>query len=90
MHLEKMKKNSKKKTISNSQMWKDLDSMLSYEHIRGCLSFSYVPGHSGDPGNEAADRAARLGADAELTPEFGVGEWEEYLSVIQKCSKLHE
>lgn len=83
-------KNSKKKTISNSQMWKDLDSMLSYEHIRGCFSFSYVPGHSGDPGNEAADRAARLGADAELTPEFGVGEWEEYLSVIQKCSKLHK
>lgn len=82
-------KNSKKKKISNIQMWKDIDSMLSYEHIRGCVSFSYVPGHSGDPGNEAADKAARLGA-RRTTTEFGWGEWQEFLSIIQRCSKMHE
>jgi ribonuclease HI len=81
-------KNSKKKTISNLEMWKDLDTMLSYGHLRGCFSFSHVSGHSGDPGNDAADLAARLGANNELTPEFGVGEWEEYLSTISGCSKL--
>ena len=81
-------KNSKKKTISNLEMWKDLDQMLSYEHLRGCFSFSHVSGHSGDPGNDAADLAARLGANNELSHEFGVGEWEEYLSTISGCSKL--
>ena len=82
-------KNSKKQTISNIEMWKDLNDMFSYEHLRGCFSFSYVPGHSGDPGNDAADAAAKLGADAELTPEFGVGEWHEFLSIILKCGLLH-
>ena len=81
-------KNSKKKKISNIEMWKDLDSMLSYEYLRGCFSFSYVPGHSGDPGNDAADEAARLGASDELSHEFGVGEWEDYLSTVQRCSLL--
>jgi len=78
-------KNSKKKTISNLQMWKDVDLLLSYGHLKGCFSFSHVPGHSGDPGNDAADGAARLAADKELSHEFGVGEWSDYMSTLANC-----
>jgi ribonuclease HI len=83
-------KNSKKKTISNLQMWKDLDLMLSYGHLRGCVSFSYVPGHSGDPGNETADEAARLAADGQMEGEFGVGDWSEYMSCLANCVENDE
>ena len=40
-------------------MWKDLDAVLSYGHLRGVFSFYHVAGHSGNPGNDAADEAAR-------------------------------
>ena len=73
-------KNSKKKPISNMQMWKDLDSVLSYGHLRGCFTFSHVPGHSGDPGNDLADEAARNAVeDGEIVPEAGWKEFEELL-----------
>ena len=78
-------KNSKKKTISNLQMWKDLDLMLSYGHLKGCFSFSHVPGHSGDPGNDAADEAARLAASGQMDEQFGIGEWSEYMSTLANC-----
>ena len=52
-------KNSKKQPIANLQMWKDLDAVLSYGHLRGVFSFYHVAGHSGNPGNDAADEAAR-------------------------------
>jgi len=73
-------KNSKKKPISNMQMWKDLDAVLSYGHLRGCFTFSYVPGHSGDPGNNAADQAARDGVDNGTTiPENA---WKELMDML--------
>tara|TARA_B100001113_G_scaffold349631_1_gene345328 strand:- start:9388 stop:10068 length:681 start_codon:yes stop_codon:yes gene_type:complete len=56
-------KNSKKKLISNLQMWKDLDAVLSFGHLRGVFSFYHVAGHSGNPGNDAADEAARKASD---------------------------
>ena len=40
-------------------MWKDLDTLLSFGHLRGVFSFYHVAGHSGNPGNDAADEAAR-------------------------------
>jgi len=77
-------KNSKKKPISNMQMWKDLDAVLSYEHLRGCFTFSYVPGHSGDPGNDAADKAAREGVDNGTTvPEDA---WKEIMDMLESLS----
>ena len=66
-------------------MWKDVDLLLSYGHLKGCFSFSHVPGYSGDPGNNAADGAARLAADNELSHEFGVGEWSDYMSTLANC-----
>lgn len=73
-------KNSKKKPISNMQMWKDLDSVLSYGHLRGCFTFSHVPGHSGDLGNDLADEAARDAVeDGEIIPEEAWKEIEELL-----------
>jgi ribonuclease HI len=77
-------KNSKKKPISNMQMWKDLDSVLSYGHLRGCFTFSHVPGHSGDPGNDAADHAAREGVDNGTTiPE---DTWREMMDMLASLS----
>ena len=52
-------KNAKKQPIANLQMWKDLDTVLSFGHLRGVFSFYHVAGHSGNPGNDAADEAAR-------------------------------
>jgi len=66
------------------QMWKDLDAVLSYEHLRGCFTFSYVPGHSGDPGNDAADKAAREGVDNGTTvPEDA---WKEIMDMLESLS----
>ena len=78
-------KNSKKKPISNMQMWKDLDSVLSYGHLRGCFTFSHVPGHSGDRGNDLADEAARTAMeDGEIVPEDGWKQFEELLEEVKK------
>ena len=78
-------KNSKKKPVSNMQMWKDLDSVLSYGHLRGCFTFSYIPGHSGDPGNDLADEAARNAVeDGEIVPEAG---WKELELLLEEAKQ---
>ena len=45
------------------QMWKDIDAVLSLGTLEGALLLPHVPGNSGDPGNDAADKAAREGVD---------------------------
>ena len=78
-------KNSKKKPISNMQMWKDLDSVLSYGHLRGCFTFSHVPGHSGNSGNDLADEAARNAVeDGEIIPDEA---WSEYMALLKTASQ---
>ena len=86
-------KNSKNKPIANMQMWKDMDAMLSFGHNRGVFSFFYVPGHSGDKGNDAADFAAVLAAknvdgreahaQGVLRMPFNPEAWDEYMTLLK-------
>tara|TARA_B100001778_G_C18555031_1_gene614895 strand:- start:161 stop:805 length:645 start_codon:yes stop_codon:yes gene_type:complete len=78
-------KNSKKKPIANMQMWKDLDNMLDYEHLRGVFSFYHVAGHSGDDGNDAADEAANFGAEMALSGKTVLTEadWAEFVEFVE-------
>ena len=78
-------KNSKKKPIANMQMWKDLDIMLDYEHLRGVFSFYHVAGHSGDDGNDAADEAANRGAERALSGKTVLTEadWAEFVKFVE-------
>ena len=78
-------KNSKKKPIANMQMWKDLDNMLSYEHLRGVFSFYHVAGHSGDIGNDCADEAANFGAEMALrnATVLTAADWAEFVKFVE-------
>jgi ribonuclease HI len=46
----------------NEDLWKGLDFIIQ-KHLRAGtkLEFGYIPGHSGDPGNDHADRLANMG-----------------------------
>lgn len=48
------------KPVKNSDLWKEIDTVVQAH--RGSLHFEHVKGHSGDPGNEAADSLAVAGA----------------------------
>jgi len=48
-----------KKPIKNIELWKELDELRD-EHT---IKWNWVKGHSGDPGNEAADMLANRGID---------------------------
>ena len=57
-------KNSSKKPVANMDLWRELD----VEAARHAVSWRWVKGHSGDPGNERADQLANMAIDA-LTAE---------------------
>ena len=52
-------KTSNKKPVKNRDLWQALDAAAS----RHELSWRWVKGHSGDPGNEEADALANQGID---------------------------
>ncbi len=55
-------KTAAKKPVKNQDLWQALDAETARHEIR----WMWVKGHSGDDGNEEADRLANLGID-ELT-----------------------
>jgi len=52
-------KNSQKKPVKNSDLWKLLDE----QNQRHKVDWQWVKGHSGHPGNEKADELANRGID---------------------------
>mgnify|MGYP001824982051 FL=1 len=55
-------KTANKKPVKNQDLWMALDEAIA----RHDITWKWVKGHDGDPGNEEADRLANLGID-ELT-----------------------
>jgi len=52
-------KTASKQPVKNAQLWKELDALV---HEGGHeISWHWVKGHSGDPGNERADELANEG-----------------------------
>lgn len=52
-------KTATKKPVKNQDLWQALDEIAEQHDI----DWRWVKGHSGDPGNEEADRLANLGID---------------------------
>jgi ribonuclease HI len=52
-------KTSAKKPVKNKDLWQALDAATE----RHDITWKWVKGHDGDPGNEEADRLANLGVD---------------------------
>ncbi|HUG58402.1 MAG TPA: ribonuclease HI [Candidimonas sp.] len=48
-----------KKPVKNADLWRELDE-LGEQHT---LTWQWVRGHTGDPGNERADELANMGVD---------------------------
>ncbi|MFJ1299641.1 ribonuclease HI [Pseudomonadota bacterium AL_CKDN230030165-1A_HGKHYDSX7] len=46
-----------KKPVKNAELWQQLDEQVARHHV----SWRWVRGHNGDPGNEAADALANQG-----------------------------
>lgn len=59
--IDRWKKNgwrtANKKPVKNEELWRALDEAL----LRHSISWHWVKGHAGDPGNEKADELARQG-----------------------------
>lgn len=53
-------KTAAKKTVKNEDLWRRLDAVMQNHQI----DWSWVKGHSGNPGNERADQLANQGIDA--------------------------
>jgi ribonuclease HI len=52
-------KTASKKPVKNQDLWMALDEAIA----RHDITWKWVKGHDGDPGNEEADRLANLGID---------------------------
>ena len=50
-------KTADKKPVKNVELWQELDTQLQRHHI----TWVWVKGHAGDPGNEKADELANRG-----------------------------
>lgn len=48
-----------KKPVKNADLWQTLDEMVGQHEV----SWRWVRGHAGDPGNERADELANLGVE---------------------------
>jgi len=55
-------KTADRKPVKNAELWRELDA----EAARHSVSWHWVRGHSGDPGNERADALANRGVDEAL------------------------
>ena len=62
-------------------MWKDLDAVLSYGHLRGVFLFTMWRVIQETPGNDAADEAAREASNLH-------GKSDERMNSIQFISML--
>lgn len=51
-----------RKPVKNAELWQRLDALNASHEV----SWHWVRGHNGDPGNERADRLANAGVDAVL------------------------
>lgn len=61
-------KTASRKPVRNRDLWERLDDLQARHRIR----WYWVKGHSGDPGNERADRLANEAIDALETDRFSV------------------
>lgn len=52
-------KTASRKPVKNQDLWQALDAAAT----RHAITWKWVRGHAGDPGNEAADALANLGID---------------------------
>lgn len=52
-------KTASKKPVKNADLWRALDERIAAHEVH----WHWVKGHSGDPGNERADRLANRGID---------------------------
>jgi ribonuclease HI len=69
-------KSKEGKDVLNRELWEAL--LHEVQRIgRGCVKFSYVPGHSGVPGNERADEIA-VAYSRGLRPSLFRGEFKDY------------
>ena len=48
-----------KKPVKNADLWQELDALVAQHEV----SWKWVRGHAGDPGNERADQLANLGVE---------------------------
>ncbi|MGB5326554.1 MAG: ribonuclease HI [Pseudomonadales bacterium] len=53
-------KTAARKPVKNADLWRELDAATTRHEI----TWKWVKGHAGDPGNERADALANRGADA--------------------------
>ena len=62
--MQNWKKNNwitaKKKPVKNKDLWKKLDILCSYHRLK----WTWIKGHSGNPGNERADYLATSAIEA--------------------------
>ena len=55
-------KTASKEPVKNADLWQELDELLP----KHTISWHWVRGHNGDPGNELADQLANRGVEEYL------------------------